>query len=187
VTGDKKNPDHSSPATDHSPLLVVGVVRRPHGLAGELSVEVTSSFPERFAPGLSLIWRRGGAERSVKLLSARPHGKRLLLTLEGVSDVDGAEALSGGDLCVPQESAFRAPEGFHYSHELAGMPCENPRGVLLGHVVSLEETAAGPLLEIDTTMGRRVLVPFVDAIVVSVDRKRRRIVLDPPEGLLDLN
>lgn len=185
MTSDKKSSDRSSLA-GHSSLLVVGIVRRPHGLAGELSVEVTSSFPQRFVPGLSLTWRRGAAERAVTVLSARAHGKRMLLTLEGISDLASAQALSGGDLCVARETAFGAPEGFHYSHELAGMPCEDPQGALLGHVVSLEETAAGPLLEIDTTQGRRVLVPFVDTIVVSIDREQRRIVLDPPEGLLDL-
>jgi 16S rRNA processing protein RimM len=186
VTSDKKGPNHSSLVTGHSSLLLVGIVRRPHGLGGELSVEVTSSFPQRYAPGFSLIWRRGAAERPFKILSARPHGKRILLTLEGVTDIASAQALSGGDLCVPREAAFRAPDGFHYSHELAGMPCEDPQGTLLGHVVSLEETPAGPLLEIDTPEGRKVLVPFVDTIVISIDQERRRIVVDPPQGLLDL-
>jgi len=169
-----------------SSMLLVGIVGRPHGLSGELSVEVTTRFPERFVPGLSLLWTRGPDQRQVRVVSARPHGKRILLTFEGVGDMETARGLVGGELSVAESEAFRAPDGFYYSHELAGLPCLDKQGRLLGHVVGLEETPGGPLLEIDTARRRGVLVPFVEGIVVSVDREAGRIVLDPPEGLLDL-
>jgi 16S rRNA processing protein RimM len=107
------------------------------------------------------------------------------LTFEGVGDVDAARGLVGGELSVPQEEAFPPPEGVHYSHELAGLPCFDRSGTVLGEAVRLEQTPAGPLLEIDTPQRRGVLVPFVEGIV-TVDRKGRRIILDPPKGLLDL-
>ncbi|HEY6930192.1 MAG TPA: ribosome maturation factor RimM, partial [Thermoanaerobaculia bacterium] len=108
-----------------------------------------------------------------------------LLTFEGVLDVDAARELAGGELSVPREEAFPLPDGVHYSHELAGLPCFDPRGTPLGQAVRLEQTPGGALLEIDTPNRRGVLVPFVEGIV-TVDRAGRRIILDPPEGLLDL-
>jgi len=185
VTSDKKVPGHSSLVTDHSSLLLVGIVRRPHGLKGELSVEPLTSFPERFVPGLLLLWTRGSEERKVRVAAVRPHGRNLLLTFEGVEDIDAARGLAGGDLSVSKGEAFPVPEGLHYSHELAGLPCFDSAGTLLGQAVRLEQTPGGPLLEIDTPSRRGVLVPFVEGIV-TVDRKGRRIILDPPEGLMDL-
>jgi 16S rRNA processing protein RimM len=185
VTSDKKGSRSSSLVTDPSSLLLVGIVRRPHGLKGELSVEPLTSFPERFVPGLSLRWTRGSEEREIRVIAVRPHGRNLLLTLEGVLDVDAARGFAGGELSVPRGEAFPPPDGVHYSHELAGLPCFDRRGALLGQAVRLDQTPGGPLLEIDTPRRRGVLIPFVEGIV-TVDREGRRIILDPPEGLLDL-
>ena len=184
MTSDKKDPEDSSLVTHHSSLLV-GIVRRPHGLKGELSVEPLTSFPERFVPGLALRWTRGSEEREIRVIAVRPHGRNLLLTFEGVLDVDAARGLAGGELSVPRGEAFPPPDGVHYSHELAGLPCFDRRGALLGQAVRLDQTPGGPLLEIDTPRRRGVLIPFVEGIV-TVDREGRRIILDPPEGLLDL-
>ena len=186
MTGDKKGSGHSTPDPRDASPLVVGIVGRPHGLAGELSVEVTTSFPQRFVEGLSLLWTRGVAQREVTVATARPHGKRMLLSFVGVPDRETARALVGGELSVGEKESFPAPEGFYYSHELAGLPCDDRQGRLLGHAVRLDQTPAGPLLEIDTPRRKGVLVPFVAGIVVSVDREAGRIVLDLPEGLLDL-
>lgn len=169
----------------HASRLVVGVVGRPHGLAGELSIVPTTTFLERFTPGLRVVWTGAGQERTLTVRSARAHGSRILLSFVGVDDRDAARSLVTGELSVGRDEAFPAPEGFHYSHELAGLPCEDSQGRLLGHAVKLENTPAGPLLEIDTLERKEVLVPFV-AGIVRVDRAKKKIVLEPPEGLLDL-
>jgi 16S rRNA processing protein RimM len=167
-------------------MLLVGIVRRPHGLLGEVSVEVATDFPQRFVPGLKLLWTRGTERRSLSLLSARPHGGRLLLSFKGVSSPEAARALSGGDLSVDENEAFPAPAGFFYSRELEGFQCVDASGRTLGVVRALEQTPAGPLLTLDTSAGKEELVPFVEEMVREIDRDRRRILLDLPEGLLDL-
>jgi len=167
-------------------MLAIGLIRRRHGLSGEVSVEILTSFPERFVAGLKLFWVRGEVVRELSLASARPHGRRLLLSFQGVGDAGSAGALAGGELCVPVEQAHPAPPGFYYSHEIEGWECRSPAGRTLGFVKHLDETAAGALLTVETTEKKEVLVPFVPAIVIEVDRIRRRLVLDPPEGLLDL-
>jgi 16S rRNA processing protein RimM len=186
VTPDKKGPHDSSHVTRHSSLLLVGIVGRPHGLSGELSVEILSSFPDRFFPGLSVTWTRGSELRQLRVRTVRPHGRRLLLSFEGFEGIDAARALVDGELGVAQADAFPISKDSYYSHELAGLPCFNQQGILLGHAVRLEQNPGGPLLEIDTPRRSGLLVPFVEGIVVAIDREAGRIVLDPPEGLLDL-
>lgn len=167
-------------------MLLVGIVHRPHGLKGEVSVEPRTAFPDRFAPGVRVAWSAGDRSRDLTVKSARPHGARLLLAFDGIEDVDAARELSGGELVVPEEEAAPAPEGFVYGHRIAGWRCEDVAGRLAGTVRQLERTPAGPLLSIETVSGREALIPFVAPIVVAVDEEGQRIVIDPPEGLLDL-
>jgi len=167
-------------------MLLVGIVRRPHGREGEVSVEALTSFPERFRPGLRLLWQKDAQERLLSVSTVRPHGGRLLLAFEGVTDLEAARALSGGELLVADEDRVPPPEGFYYSQDLEGFLCEDATGRRLGSAAGLEQTQAGPLLSVDAGGKGPVLVPFVEGIVVRVDRQGRRIVLDPPEGLFDL-
>lgn len=162
-------------------------MRRPHGASGEVSVEVVTEFPEeRFGPGRDLLWKRDAAERRLAILSVRPHGARLLVRFEGVEDAAAARELAGGDLGIPEEDAVPPPEDFFYGHEVEGWRCEDREGRPLGRAVRVELTAGGPMLLVDAGRPDPVPIPFVRPLVVSVDRGARRIVLDPPEGLMDL-
>ena len=88
---------------------------------------------------------------------------------------------------MPEEDAIEEPEDFYYSHRIEGWRCEDTRGNELGRAAGLERTpGGGPMLSVDTGRAEPVSIPFTRPIVVSVDAKRRRIVLDPPEGLMDL-
>lgn len=167
-------------------LLVVGRVERPHGVSGEVSVSIRTNFPERFVAGAMLLWRRAEETRELRVSSSRPHSGRVLLRFEGVEGVSGARELAGGDLCIPSADAHPPPPGFYYEHEVDGWACEDSAGRRLGVAVGLEPAPGAPLLSVETRPGKIALVPFVYGIVVSVDRDARRIVLDPPEGLLDL-
>jgi len=151
-----------------------------------VSVEVATSFPDRFRGGVRLLWRRGDEERPLVIAGSRPHGGRLLLRFEGIEDPETARALAGGELLVAGTEAVPAPEGFYYSHRIAGWRCENAAGRPLGVVEGLEQTAAGPLLTVATPEGKSVLVPFVASIVVEIDEAGGRVVIDPPEGLFEL-
>jgi 16S rRNA processing protein RimM len=147
-------------------------------------VEIRTDFPAQFSPGRELLWALGSETRKLTLASARPHGGRLLLAFEGVTDFEGARRLSGGDLGVAETT--EPPPDYYYGFEVEGWRCEDPLGRPLGTAESLEGTPAGPLLSVRTRSGRSALVPFVRPIVVEVNRAARRIVLDPPEGLMEL-
>ena len=167
-------------------LLVVGRVERPHGIAGEVSVSILTDFPERFEEGATLLWQRGEETRELRIASARPHAGRVLLAFDGVENAADARALAGGDLCIASREARPAPPDYYYEHEILGWICEDSAGHRLGVVSGLERAPGAPLLSVQTSGGKIALVPFVHGIVVSVDRESRRIVLDPPEGLMEL-
>ena len=149
-------------------------------------MDAATDFPERFRPGARVRWSRGDATRELIIVGARRHGSRWLLRFEEAADRSAAEALSGGEISVPDEQAVPEPAGFYYSHRIRGWRCETPAGRALGTVEALDRSAAGPLLTVATADGKSVLVPFVEGIVRDMDAERRRVVLDPPEGLFEL-
>lgn len=171
--------------------LVAGRVIKPHGITGELVVDVRTDDPyERFASGkrLRLKPSRGqGPVREVRVESARPHGVRMLVRLAGVNDRDGAEALRGHLFLVDSDElpALDDPDEF-YDHELEGMAVRTVDGDEVGTLAEVLHTAAGELLSVRTPDGREVLVPFVSAIVTAVSRADGLVTIDPPEGLLDV-
>jgi 16S rRNA processing protein RimM len=118
--------------------------------------------------------------------TVRPHADRLLIRFDGFADVEAARSLAGGDLWIPESEAAAVPDDYYYAHEVEGWRCDDTAGRELGRAVVIERTAGGPMLLLDAGGPEPVPVPFVRPIVVSVERATRRIVLDPPEGLLEL-
>jgi 16S rRNA processing protein RimM len=171
--------------------LVVGRVIKPHGITGELVVDVRTDDPqERFAGGnrLRLKSSRGPhATRDVEVESSRPHGARLLVRLVDVSDRTAADALRGNLFVVDSAELppLDDPDEF-YDHELEGLAVRTVDGQQVGVVAEVLHTAAGELLSVRDPAGREVLVPFVSAIVTSVSREAGVIEIDPPDGLLDV-
>ena len=121
----------------------------------------------------------------VEIAGCRFDGDLLFVRMEGVSSPEEAKRFSGRLLAVAQEDALPAPEGHFYPWEMTGAVVETREGRRIGEFVGVEDHAAQPLW-IVAHEGRELLVPAVPEIVVDVNVKERRIVIDPPEGLLDL-
>lgn len=171
--------------------LVVGRVVKAHGISGEVVVEVRTDDPDaRFTPGVALRGRaRGGAERMFSIESVRDHAGRLLIRLAGVADRNAADALRGTVFIVDTADlpAIDDPDEF-YDHELEGLRVVTVDGTAVGAVREVLHTAAGELLAIKADADdREILVPFVGAIVTSVSRETGIVVIDPPDGLLNLD
>jgi len=168
--------------------LAVGKVVKSHGVRGEVVVEVRTDSPElRFAPGAVLgVSRRGASASELTVAAARPHAGRLLVQFEGVSGRDAADELRGALLTVDSAvvEPSEDPDEFHDS-ELEGLRAELTTGEEVGVVQEVLHTPAGEVLSLRTPDGREPMVPFVAAMVPEVDLTAGRVVLDPPEGLLD--
>ena len=168
--------------------VVVGRVAKAHGISGELAVDVRTDSPEtRFAPGSVLAAKlRDGTSRDLTVTAARNHSGRLLVRFEEVLTRDVAETLRGTLLLGSTDDLPPTgdPDEF-YDHELEGLAAELADGTKVGTVREIVHGPGGELLVITREGGGEHLVPFVREIVPTVDVVGRRVVLTPPEGLLD--
>jgi 16S rRNA processing protein RimM len=162
--------------------LVVGRVLRPHGVRGELAVEVLSDAPDRFSPGAELAAGDPddpGPLRPVTVTAARLHLGRLLLRLEGVEDRDAAGALRGAWLSIPAEDARPLADDEYWPHQLVGLAVVDRQGRERGRVADVLPGAAHDLLVVALPAGGSALVP-AEAGRVLVDGLPG--LLDPPAG-----
>ena len=188
-------------------LLIVGRIGRPHGIRGEVTVEVRTDEPEaRFAVGSVLrtdpaaapagaagpppVTAYGELVRVPERLTVeatRWHQGRLLVCFDGSYDRDVAEALRGTLLWVDsaEVSPPTDPDEFN-DHQLVGLTAVTPAGESLGEVARVDHAPASDLLVLRRPEGGTALIPFVKAIVPEVDLAAGRVVVDPPAGLLDL-
>jgi 16S rRNA processing protein RimM len=168
--------------------LVVGRVGRPHGLRGEVAVEVRTDDPAgRFAVG-SMLATEPAERGPLTVASARWHSGRLLIAFEGCRDRDAAEALRGTLLQIDSAdlNPLGDPEEF-YDHDLIGLRVVTVAGEDVGTVADVLHHGQD-LLVVDGTgarSGAEIMIPFVMALVPEVNLASGQIVVDPPPGLLD--
>jgi 16S rRNA processing protein RimM len=161
----------------------VGRVGRPQGIKGEVTVEVRTDSPdERFAPGAVLLTETG----SLTVEAARDHSGKLVVRFEGVPDRNAAELLRGTVLSVDARTlpALDDEDEF-YDSQLVGLAARLEDGTPLGEVADVLHLPHGDVLVL-AHEGRELLVPFVKAIVPTVDLASGSVVVTPPPGLLDL-
>lgn len=180
----------STPIGSSGTELLVGIAARAHGLRGELVVDVRTDSPEeRFVPGVVLTARRAGVpDSAVTVESSRPHSGRLLVRFVEVPDRNAAEAMRGARLVIDADAVGPPadPEEFHVL-QLEGLRAELEDGTVVGTVREVVHGPGGELLVLARADLPDALVPFVRAIVPTVDLDSGRVVLTPPEGLLDLD
>ena len=168
-------------------LVLVGRITRPHGLKGDVVVNPETDFvDERFAEGVTLWTRSDRGDERLVVRSAKLQGSRPVLGFEGFERIDDVERLAGLELRVPEDTLQPLSEGVYYHHQLIGCVVVTPAGERIGDVARVEGGAAGSLLTIDGPNGE-ILIPLAVDICTNVDVVARRITVEPPEGLLELN
>ena len=168
-------------------MVTVGRVVRPHGRRGEVVVESETDFAdERFREGETLYWAPSDQLGPVRVKSSRPYDGRWVVAFEGIGSIDEAEGLRGLELRIPPDALRPLGPGAYYTHDLIGCLVETAAGGRVGVVIGVRFGSGAPLLAIDDGDGE-VLVPLADHICRTVDVGGRRIVIDPPPGLLELN
>jgi 16S rRNA processing protein RimM len=168
-------------------MALVGRIARAHGNRGQVIVDPETDFPvERFRAGAVLYVREGETTQSLTIEEVRFHRGRPIIGLAGVATMDAAEALAGRELRVGLDTLRSLPAGSFYHHELIDCSVVTSDGALIGRVASIEGNAAGSRLVVQGSAGE-ILIPLAEGICTDVDVAGRKIVVEPPEGLLDLN
>ena len=170
--------------------LSVGKIVGVQGLQGELRVNPASDFPERFtAPGPRWLRSRKGVEPAeIQLKKGRqlPGKSRFVVRLEGIDSRSAAETLVGHELLVSADDRPELDEGEFHLLDLLGLEARLAAdGPAVGTVSDLI-SGGNDLLEITTSEGRKLLIPFVEAIVPEVQLEDGWLLLTPPPGLLEL-
>lgn len=165
--------------------LIVGAVRKPHGVRGDLLVAILTDFPERLQTGVRFgLGPEEGPRSFHEVHHVRYHKGSWLLGVVGVRDRDVVGGWRGQYLFLPEQTAAELPEGYRYEHQLVGLECRSPEGEGLGEVVALD--ADGPQARLVVRReGRDFLVPYVPQIVTAVDLEKGVVTIEAPGGLLD--
>ena len=180
--------------------MTLARILRPWGRRGEVAAEILTDFPERLAQ-VGEVWLADGrnAPRRAVIISSRVHLGQAVIHFEGVDSISDAERLRGCQVQIPMEERPSAAEGRHYIDDLVG--CEvwerapqSDAFVLLGTVAEVQGVgdpshARMPefwVIAVDTPQGE-VLIPLAAEICTRIDIERRRIEVQLPEGLRDLN
>jgi len=168
-------------------MVVVGRIARAHGLRGHVAVTPETDFiAERFRPGATVWTRSAGRDEQLTIASARVQNGRPVIGFEGLSSIEAVERLAGLELRVPEASLQPLEPGRYYEHQLVGCAVETAGGDEVGTVGRVESGAGGSRLVVQGERGE-ILIPLAEHICVDIDVSARRIRIDPPEGLLELN
>jgi 16S rRNA processing protein RimM len=178
-----------APAPEH---LVVGHISKAHGTRGEVFVWPLTDRPDEvFAPGRALLLgNQEGAlppgAPSLVIASTRPFKGGMLVKFDQLGARSDADSLARRYLLLPVGELPPLEDDEVFYHELLGCVVETVDGTRVGVVREVFETEPNHLLEVKSDDGRLHLVPFAKRVVRDVDRVARRLVIDPPEGLLEL-
>lgn len=168
-------------------MVLVGRIARPHGIRGEVVVNPETDFvEERFVAGATMWTRSVRGDEALTIRAARVQNGRPVVAFDGFASIDDVDGLAGAELRVPEASLQALGDGVYYQHQLVGCRVTTVEGDRVGEVVRVDGGAGGSLLAVKGERGE-VLVPLARHICVEIDVASRRIVISPPEGLLELN
>ncbi len=162
--------------------LVVGRIGRAHGVLGEATVQVQTDDPDvRFKVGAKLSLDNG---KDLTIRSARWHNQILLLAFDGIIDRNQIEELRDQMISAEVDITSLSPGEYHYQ-QLLGCQVFLQSDELIGEVDEIVKLPGQDLLSVAKN-GKKVLIPMVKKIIISIDVLAKKIVVDPPEGLLDV-
>lgn len=164
-------------------LLCVGVIGAARGLKGEVRIKSFTADPGDLAAYGALRDEAGEIRFKLKVIGR--HKEQLVARIEGVNDRDAAEALNGIRLYVRRDQLPQLEDGEFYLADLVGLAAVLEDGADWGRVVLADDFGAGPVLEIELVDGKKVMVAFTLATVPEVDLEAARIVVVPPDGLME--
>jgi 16S rRNA processing protein RimM len=162
--------------------LVVGKLRRPHGLRGEILMDILTDFPERLLPGETVYI--GENYRSFNIRTRRPHKGGLLVTFDPYHDPESVGSLRNLLVYVRTDDRPPLPEGEYYHHQLLGLHVLSDEGQSLGHLIKILDTGANDVYVVRPESGSEILLPAIDSVILNIDLERGEILVHLLPGLL---
>jgi len=163
--------------------VLMGVITGAHGVKGQVRVKSFTAAPDAIVAYGPLEDERG--DRRIRLELTGVVRGMLIARIDGVADRDAAERLKGTRLYLPREALPEPGEDEYYHADLIGLVVVLKEGAELGRVRAVHDFGAGDSIEVEKPDGGVVMVPFTESVVPVVDIKGGRLVVDPPQGLLD--
>lgn len=163
--------------------ILVGVIGAPHGVRGELRIKPFTESPLALKSYGPLESEDGRQHFTVT--AARMQGEMVVARLEGITDRDKAASLTNIRLYVPRERLPAPADDEFYHADLIGLAAEQEDGTTIGTIIAVQNFGAGDLLEIERKGRDSVYLPFTDAFVPKVDLAASKVIIAPPDGLLD--
>jgi 16S rRNA processing protein RimM len=174
-----------SPSVDTANLITIAYITRPQGLKGEVIATLETDFPERFADleSVFLLFPNGNIQES-PLENYRFHKDRIVLKFPNINDRNGAEILRDVTVKIPSSALVPLPEEHYFEFDLIGCQVITNTGLDLGKVEELMYTGPAPLLVVKGT--QEYLIPLAEEICYKIDIEQKKILVNPPQGLLEL-
>lgn len=182
----KKTPSKvaSGSPTDGEPLyLVVGSLRRPHGVHGEMVMEVITDFPERLKANTKVFV--GESHQLLIITSARFHGEGLLIKFKGVDTPEKAGRYRNQLIYVPAADRPKLPKGQYYHHELIGFAVVDQNNEEIGRLTEIMQTKANDVYVVTRPDGREILLPNIPSVILDIEAERRQIRVHLLDGLIE--
>lgn len=167
------DPKKAGSPTGEPDYLAVGFLRRPHGVTGEMLMDLHTDFPERLKPGRRLFL--GEEHLPVTLVRARPHASGLLIKLEGVNNPEAAGKYRNTWLFVKTHDIPPLPNGQYYQHQIIGLKVVDENDKPLGTLTEILETGANDVYVVVREDGGELLLPAIPQVILD---------LRPEEGYL---
>ena len=165
------------PELDPATAVTVGRITAPHGIRGEVKVEPLTDFPQRFEAG-SRLWLDG---TPYTVERGRWQQRIVILKLRGIDTRSQADTLHGKALLAPEATPIE-DEGVYYLHDILGARVQDTAGEALGELADVFSTGSNDVYVVRGPRGE-LLLPALDDVVLEVDVKAHRIVVEIPEGL----
>jgi 16S rRNA processing protein RimM len=161
--------------------LVVGFLRRAHGVQGEMIMDLHTDFPERFRSGRKLFV--GEERKPMTIAGVRPHAKGMLIKFKGIETPEDTAQFRNQWLYVKTSDVPALPEGQIYQHELFGFKVVDENENPLGELVEIIETGANDVYVVKDESGKEILLPAIPSVILDLDPARRFMRVHLLEGL----
>jgi 16S rRNA processing protein RimM len=168
--------------------IAVGIIRKPHGVRGEASVESLTASLDRFSElrAVTLVSPDEKTTRPAEIEASRPHGERALVKFKGFDAPEDLRAIQNWTIEIPESQARKLAEGEYFLHDLVGLTLVDREGKERGVVSDAYDGGGGVLLQVEGPNGE-FEVPFAADICTEIDLRKKRIIVELPEGIDDLN